>query len=153
MHLCENLQIDLEEPTFRLLRLFHGKFEHPIQCDLFNGSFDKPETMIPYAAFSYTWGGSEKLAKVKVNNARTQVTSNLYAALRYLRSERTDLILWIDAICINQNNVHEKIHQIQQMGDIYKRAHEVIVWLGESTENTNFAMGIMTRLQIVCLNP
>ncbi|CCD53464.1 hypothetical protein BofuT4_P135090.1 [Botrytis cinerea T4] len=101
MDLDENLQIDLEEPTFRLLRLFHGKFEHPIQCDLFNGSFDKPETMIPYAALSYTWGGSEKLAKVKVNNATTQVTSNLYAALRYLRSERTDLILWIDAICIN----------------------------------------------------
>lgn len=39
------------------------------------------------------------------------------------------------------------------MGDMYKRAHEAIVWLGESTENTNFAMGIMTRLQIVCLNP
>jgi hypothetical protein len=37
--------------------------------------------------------------------------------------------LWIDALCINQSNALERNHQVQQMGDIYLHAAEVLIWL------------------------
>jgi hypothetical protein len=39
--------------------------------------------------------------------------------------------LWIDAVCINQNDKAEQASQIPLMGDIYSTAEEVIVWLGK----------------------
>jgi hypothetical protein len=33
---------------------------------------------------------------------------------------------WYDALCINQNDVKERNHQVQQMADIYRRASRVM---------------------------
>jgi hypothetical protein len=48
--------------------------------------------------------------------------------------------LWIDALCIDQANTHERQHQVQQMGQIYAKAKEVVVWLGKSvtTESADY---------------
>ena len=39
--------------------------------------------------------------------------------------------VWIDAMCIAQNDVLERNHQVAQMGDIYATARSVYVWLGK----------------------
>jgi len=39
-------------------------------------------------------------------------------------------VLWIDAICINQEDVDEKSHQVAMMGDLYSRCLTVYIWLG-----------------------
>ncbi len=40
-----------------------------------------------------------------------------------------EAFLWVDAICIDQSNILERSHQVALMGDIYRRAEKVIVWL------------------------
>jgi Heterokaryon incompatibility protein (HET) len=59
-----------------------------------------------------------------------QVTINLALALRYLRREKRARTLWIDALCINQENKAEKDVQIQRMDLIYANASPIVVWLG-----------------------
>lgn len=145
--LYKHQPINLDRPAIRLLKLLGGHWSDEIQCNIFSGWFDEYETMIPYAALSYVWGSTRKTLNITIDNIKIEVTQNLHVALQYLRHEKEDRILWVDAICINQNNTHEKMHQIRQMGDIYKKAEEVIVWLGDGTDKTNFTMDTMMRLQ------
>jgi hypothetical protein len=57
------------------------------------------------------------------------VTTNLHNALKaHLLDEPR--LLWVDAICIDQNNELERSHQVGYMREIYKRAINVTVWLG-----------------------
>jgi hypothetical protein len=48
-----------------------------------------------------------------------------------LRLEEEERFVWIDAICVNQDALDERSHQVQLMKDIYAQAARVIVWLGE----------------------
>jgi len=70
------------------------------------------------------------------------VTDNLYAALE--RLQRFDAIkrrmkVWIDALCINQNDLEERATQIQLMHQIYAQAQHVVIWLGPETPSTELA--------------
>src|SRR5262245_9932896 len=99
--------IDLEGPAFRLVRLLKGDHD-PIQCELFEAWLHQPEHAIDYAALSYTWGAIERPYEIIVNGNRLPITKNLYLALRYLRCQEQDQIIWIDAICIDQENDKER---------------------------------------------
>jgi hypothetical protein len=61
----------------------------------------------------------------------TMVQSNLYEALVRLR-RLPPADYWIDALCINQEDLAERSEQVQMMGRIYGCAEEVVVWLGTS---------------------
>ncbi|TEY30775.1 hypothetical protein BOTCAL_0841g00010 [Botryotinia calthae] len=139
--------INLGRPSIRLLQLYKGDWSDKIQGHFINAWFDDPDSNIPYSALSYTWGYIDKVEEVIIDSARIKVTFNLHMALQHLRSKEEDQIFWIDALCINQENVHEKIHQIKQMGDIYKKAEKVVVWLGRGTEETDRVMDAMKRLR------
>lgn len=54
--------------------------------------------------------------------------------------------IWIDAICINQQDDLEKNHQVAMMSDIYQRALRVLVWLGESSEERDYALQWCTQI-------
>jgi len=71
-------------------------------------------------------GSLDKPHAIKLNGKRLAITENLYIALRNIRIEDEDRILWVDAICIDQKNERERGHQVQQMGDIFSRAEQVI---------------------------
>jgi hypothetical protein len=59
------------------------------------------------------------------------ITENLRDALnRLFISGYQDQWMWIDSLCIDQNNTEEKGHQVSLMGDIYSNAEAVVVWLG-----------------------
>jgi hypothetical protein len=62
------------------------------------------------------------------------ITSSLYSALRSLREQEGEIVLWADALCINQEDLVEKMHQVGQMRKIYAEAVQVVVWLGEHEE-------------------
>ncbi|KAH7377788.1 heterokaryon incompatibility protein-domain-containing protein, partial [Pyrenochaeta sp. MPI-SDFR-AT-0127] len=138
--------LDLEDQSFRLIQLFRGVLG-PIQCNLFHSRFQDAEDVIEYEALSYTWGGNDKAYSIEVNGVETAVTKNLFTALRNLRTPHRDRILWIDAICIDQNSDKERGHQVQQMGTIYKRAEQVVIWLGEATAETDLVFQSVRALE------
>jgi hypothetical protein len=73
-----------------------------------------------------------------------QVTENLEPALRRLRGDYH--WLWIDAICINQQDVEQRNQQVLRMKDIYSKAERVLVWTGPETEDSSRAIDLLDLL-------
>jgi hypothetical protein len=70
-------------------------------------------------------------------NGVLKIKPNLAAVLRQLRLADALRTLWIDAICINQDDENEKGQQVALMGDIYRTAISVQIWLGAGSEATS----------------
>ncbi|KAH8650619.1 ankyrin repeat-containing domain protein [Tricladium varicosporioides] len=138
--------IDLDKPAIRLIRLFQGKFTDNIYCELFEGYLDQ-EIGVPYHALSYSWGSNEKKSMVIIDNKIMDITLNLFQALQHLRYENEDRIMWVDAICIDQNNELEKGHQVNQMGRIYKEAEYIVIWLGLATPESDLLIDFSNQTQ------
>jgi hypothetical protein len=91
-----------------------------------------------YEALSYCWGDATRLQPVLCNgNSILWVTQNLSNALQRMRPENGSRILWVDAICINQEDLLEKSWQVRMMADIYLGAESVLAWLGKSGDNSD----------------
>lgn len=60
---------------------------------------------------------------------------NIWRVLLRLREEGYAGLLWIDAICINQEDVAERGWQVALMGRIYQNAQNVHAWLGPGHGN------------------
>lgn len=89
-----------------------------------------------YKALSYTWGASEKSEQIIIGeNFHLRVTKNLSAFIVYLRKKKLG-VFWIDAVCINQDDVHERSSQVRLMQEIYQQAQEVVVWLYQPNPRT-----------------
>jgi hypothetical protein len=95
---------------------------------------------LEYTALSYTWGMKTSLSTVSVNGYRLEVTKNLEIALRHLRLIDDTKTLWIDALCIDQNNTLERNQQVQLMAQIYGTATETIIWLGPTTDGSDWVL-------------
>jgi hypothetical protein len=114
----------------RVLTLHAGNVLEPIRCTLQTVSLDEKP---PYDALSYTWGDPTATKSIEVDGVSIHVTSNLEQALRHMRDRKADLVLWVDAICINQLDATEKSHQVALMGRIYSECAQVRIWLGCDT--------------------
>jgi F420-0:gamma-glutamyl ligase-like protein len=133
--------LSLEHDCIRLLRLMpHKDVRADIQCELFEYSFQNSCDTHLYEALSYVWGDVKERLPVFIHGLRFDVTVNLHAALSGLRNYSIERILWIDAICIDQENAAEKEHQIQSMAKIYGQANRVVVWLGEAANDSDLAV-------------
>jgi hypothetical protein len=91
-----------------------------------------------YRALSYSWETDPRARwhrsrprnTVLCNDKALVVGENLHLAMRYLASQNDRTPIWIDAICIHQQDEAEVNTQVQMMGRIYRSARDVIVWLG-----------------------
>lgn len=108
--------LDREKLETRLLTLFSGGFHDTIRCSLYPVSLGANPS---YIALSYCWGESDTRGEIEINGQKTCVRESLKIALKYLRRSRDDVVVWADAISINQENVNEKEYQIRMMGSIY----------------------------------
>ncbi|KAF2423791.1 HET-domain-containing protein, partial [Tothia fuscella] len=110
-----------------------------IQCRLAHVSLDDESE---YTALSYVWGqrGSSHFPSSVLSEIR--VTSNLEAALKHIRKESESVMLWVDAICIDQTNNQEKNIQVGRMGSIFEKAMETIVWLGPAADESDLLLEI-----------
>jgi hypothetical protein len=90
----------------------------------------------PYRALSYCWGDSSDPAEIVMNGLPKPVTRELNAALKQLSASNL-MTLWVDALCINQEDVLERGLQVMRMGIIYSKAEEVVVWLGDGGDGSS----------------
>src|SRR5271154_3222751 len=70
-----------------------------------------------YVALSYVWGDPARKKDLNIDGKVVRITESLDTALRHLRSfggNITSRPLWIDALCINQDDNDEKSCQVRQ---------------------------------------
>ncbi|KAB8248470.1 heterokaryon incompatibility protein-domain-containing protein [Aspergillus flavus] len=112
-----------------------------INCQLINYSLPLTgNCYLPYEALSYVWGSESTPRYIFIDGLTVSVTDNLYAALLHLRDHQLSRMLWVDAVCINQQDNQEKGYQIRLMPTIYSKASHVIVWLGKAADHSDRAL-------------
>ena len=119
----------------RILTVRHGTGDNPIECwltthsltasrnkDVTDGS--RESDVASYEALSYHWGEGEATLSIKILFQKLfppgifKVRQNLHSALKQLRLPGRPRLLWIDAICINQKDTHERNSQVSLMARI-----------------------------------
>ncbi|PMD62421.1 HET-domain-containing protein [Hyaloscypha bicolor E] len=102
-----------------------------------------------YEAVSYAWGSEVDPYFISIRDRgrldsnSLPVTQNLAEAMRYLRREDEARILWIDAVCINQQDLIERSVQVGRMADIFRNAKQVDVWLGPESASSDVAVNLV----------
>jgi hypothetical protein len=114
-----------------------------IACNIIHSSlYDYPK----YEALSYMWGSLIDDKPIRISGNDFQVGQNLYYALLQLHHRRDHRLLWVDAICINQENVFERNHQVSHMSMIYTLAEQVIISLGRVSESNHAAVAFLGKV-------
>jgi hypothetical protein len=133
-------------PHFRLITLRpSASSEAPIDCVL---SLAKLSEDTVYEALSYCWGDASNERAITCNGEILMVTENLEAALVSLRLLDKPRIIWVDAVCINQNDLIERAQQVSHMRSIYQLAERVIVWIGLDYEDSETVFPICTSMAL-----
>ncbi len=121
----------IHDDHIRLLDLDAGFGKSKLSGRLRTVSLSRTPT---YEALSYTWGTPVFSKSIQCSeNSHVAITSNLGAALRQLRHRFRKRTMWIDAICVDQQNLLERNHQVRYMRKIYEQAERVLIWLGEDS--------------------
>ncbi|KAL8652544.1 MAG: hypothetical protein Q9226_004227 [Calogaya cf. arnoldii] len=169
----EYSKVDSKGQEIRLLTLLPLDYCHNVHVTLKNVALNSPPS---YEALSYTWGSAQDTVPILIRNdegfesvlpesiesstkepgswmqhgasqfSTLEVTRNLAVALDQLRLDRKPRVLWVDAICINQQDVQERSAQMQLMGNSYRYAHQMTVWLGPEGNDSSLAMETLSAL-------
>ncbi|OQO07426.1 hypothetical protein B0A48_07123 [Cryoendolithus antarcticus] len=102
-----------------------------------------------YAALSYVWGNPDDAASILVNGEQSKVGRNLFKALNAVRKSEwfgSRMKLWIDALCINQQDTWERGHQVGLMRMIYAEAWLVLGFLGPERDGSDLAVDLIECL-------
>ncbi|KAH8805012.1 heterokaryon incompatibility protein-domain-containing protein, partial [Xylogone sp. PMI_703] len=151
----------------RILRIHHGPRGSELKCMLFPSALTSKSTHArhPYWALSYWWGEPNEVPKNKIRifkdtGARDgkqvltplhksdtfYIRDNLKAALERFRDPEEDVNVWVDAICINQNDKTEKNAQVSRMHEVYMQARNVCIWLGEGRDETEETFRFLQKI-------
>ena len=137
--------LDADRREVRILTLAPGTGDDALRGDLFVESLNYDD--LHYTAISYTWSGPIEGSTIIIGGIPLRITENLELALRRIRGPSRPKNLWVDAVCINQNDVEEKNIQVSLMGDIYASATRTTVWLGEKSTRSDVAMEFIRSLR------
>ncbi|KAI0533749.1 heterokaryon incompatibility protein-domain-containing protein [Xylaria digitata] len=133
-------------PSFtRLMCLSPGTGTRPLECKL--SIIDVANSPLRYEALSYVWGTEKAQQPIKCYGYDIPITLNLQHALLALRHPTLIRPLWVDAICINQQDMDERARQVAYMRLVYQYAGRVVVWLGPESPITK---GGLARARELC---
>jgi hypothetical protein len=113
----------------RVILLYPRLAFGPICCSLLQGPHMR---LIFYEAISYTWGSGDLTDTILLDGCTKDVTKSVHELLSSYSSLFIPNLLWIDALCIDQENNEEKTKQVQLMEKIYRNAELTTVFLGRS---------------------
>ncbi|PVI04008.1 HET-domain-containing protein, partial [Periconia macrospinosa] len=101
-----------------------------------------------YETVSYAWGDQKPTESILLEKdaSELKITKNVDCMLRHLRKRSVKRSLWIDALCLNQDDKTEKSIQVPLMGKIYAQAKKTNIWLGNSDEETPRIWAFLRRL-------
>lgn len=100
----------------------------PLECDIKVVTLsERPD----YESLSYVRGPNTTSVSIKVAGVAVPISTTLHSALLRLRLPYRERKLWIDQLCIDQENVEEKAQQVQLMGKIYTACTQCVIWMGE----------------------
>lgn len=139
-------QLNSREGEIRLLVLLPNVDDTAtIQCQLISCNKESKT----YVALSYCWGKPDpgNSSTIELEGQPVKVTPNLLAALKRLRNKSTRMYLWVDALCINQDDIPERSEQVSQMKEIYQKAVYVVCFLGEEEDQSNLAMDFLLKFE------
>ncbi|KAI1735317.1 HET-domain-containing protein [Xylaria scruposa] len=127
--------------SIRVLELLPGVFESDLRGVLRTVALDNKPS---YEALSYTWGTRTEGRTLKIRQSthwmsrsnELPVTDNLFQALRRLRYLFKPRVMWVDAVCINQEDIDERSAQVALMAEIYSNATSTAIWLGDVGDTT-----------------
>lgn len=131
----------LETSCIRLLSVF--SIADQLVYSLSAANLNHPP---PYVALSYTWDGQQRDQNFICDASTLKVSRNVCTVLPYLFQHLGPIDIWIDAVCINQDDELDKNTQVPMMHEIYTKTSKTIVWLGESDWNIDEAMKIIPKL-------
>ena len=151
-------QLPKDGSKIRLIELLAGDDPH-IHCKMhivdLEGAQSHPNNgrYGRYEALSYTWQSQTLSDYIICDGKVLYVTQILYDALRTLRRATASRLLWIDQLCINQEDVTERSCQVRLMRLIYNRADLVIAWLGPEDEYTAAAFQLVQTMLTKHVSP
>ena len=152
----------LSAQQFRVLELFPRrqklpfelKFEAPRYPYLL-GSLsthtlaDAPE----FECLSYVWGTENSHRVLWLDREVIAISKNLDKALHRLQHENESRFLWIDLVCINQQDLEERNQQVQLMYRIFCQAKRVIAYLGEEADGSQNVPDFLRQIQAARSSP
>ncbi|KAH8767361.1 heterokaryon incompatibility protein-domain-containing protein [Diaporthe sp. PMI_573] len=166
LHLLERQKCERRETLYKTslalsgakIRVFivEGAEKFNIRGELEIVDLDNPDH-IQFDALSYRWGNPSQKRPILCphSNVELQATSNCISAISHIYrlhcrrhryyNESHPLAIWIDAICINQEDELERSNQVRLMGRIYANARETYFWLGEGDRDTDRAMEYLRK--------
>ena len=141
----------LNARDIRLLIVLSGSSGKPLRCRFRHVSLDSLQ--FPYEAISYYWGEpvlDHLIYHVDVTTktiSTLHVTKNLHDAVCNLRgNDDKACAVWIDGVCINQEDVDERNGQVRLMRHIYESAACTHIWLGEPADDSAVAIRLLRNL-------
>src|SRR3569833_3188424 len=133
-----------QSSELRILELEPGECDEPLRGRL---RIEEIGKFPDYHTISYTWaderGDTDKNSAIHLDGAVLAITRNCHTALRRVRRQVSAIRLWIDAVCIDQDNISERGHQVNLMPKVYARARSVYVYLGESSDGSDAVIGFL----------
>lgn len=140
----EPLDADREEIRLLILLPDDNPEDRP-RCYLETVSLSK-DPQPQYEAISYCWSEMEGTTRIRLNGLRFDAPASAAKVLERFRPTKGLRLLWLDALCINQNDIHEKARQISLMTNVYSLASCTLVWIGDSDSSTHTAIDRLKML-------
>lgn len=134
-------RIQSADGDIRILIVQPGQLQDPLKChlevarlSLDQGS--KPENPPSYEAISYCWGDPTPCKPCDLNGISVKIPVSASEVIHRFRLPDAPRRIWIDALCINQQDITERGEQVSLMGAVYSQCTRCLIWLGPDTDNT-----------------
>jgi hypothetical protein len=142
--------LPLGEMEFRLVRVLPETMS-TLKCEMCHRLLH--DTLEDYIAISYAWGDGLDMKQLVLEGTKVLVPTSLYDALRAIRQKKHEVLVWVDALCINQQDKDERATQVRLMGHIYSCAESVAIWLGPEADESTRAMQLLHQVANHTVSP
>ncbi|KAF4464009.1 heterokaryon incompatibility het-6 [Fusarium albosuccineum] len=132
----------LADMSIRLIRISPER-KTMIKCEIIHVSLEDPPR---YVAISYAWGDPRDTRRIEVEGCPISVSASLHGAFQALRQRAESVLVWVDALSIDQQNREERAEQVQLMPSIYSNADSVAIWLGPEEDDSSSAMNLLRHV-------